>query len=83
MATGIRYRPPIPGMVSEYEERHAAKWGGYRWHDWRALEREDRVHGVAHYRLDRLVENHSNDAVSQAGKDRAVAGRSRSKPKAR
>jgi len=63
-------------MVSEYEERHAAKWGRYRWHDWRALDRVDRVHGVAHYRLDRMVESHSNDAVTQASKDRAAAARS-------
>ncbi len=70
-------------MVSEYEERHAAKWGGYRWHDWRTLERVERVHGVAHYRLDRMVENHSNDAVSQASKDRAAASRARSTSKAR
>ncbi len=68
-------------MVSEYEERHAAKFNGYRWHDWRDLDRPDRVHGVAHYRLDRIVESNSNDAVSDDSKRRADAARN--KPRVR
>ena len=73
MKTGIQYRPPIPGMVPEIEERHAARFGGYRWREWLELPRSERINGVAAYRLDRLVEIHSQDALDREAHGRRQA----------
>lgn len=43
------------GLVPVYEEREAARWGVYRWIDWNALPYDDRVTGVAHYRVWRMI----------------------------
>ena len=71
--TGIQYRPTIPGLVPEIEERHAARFGGYRWKQWLALARQERIDGVAAYRLDRLVDLHSQDAVDRESRSRRKA----------
>ena len=62
LESGIQYESLLPGLVSEYEEREAARWGGYTWPAWQALEREERIDGIAHYRLDRLISLHQLDA---------------------
>jgi len=61
--TGIEYQSLIPGLVPEYEEREAARFGHYTWRDWLSLPYLDRVVGVAHYRMFHLIELHHNDAV--------------------
>lgn len=51
-------------MVPEYEEREAARFGLYRWVDWCALPRADRLAGIAHYRLHQLIELHEGEALA-------------------
>lgn len=65
VATGIEYRTTIPGLVSEYEEREAARFGHYNWKAWKELSYEDRAFGIAHYRTSNLIELHQNDAQSK------------------
>ena len=64
--TGITFRAPYPGIVPEMEEREAAMFASIRFLHWQKMTREERVDGVAHYRLHHLVEMHSEDAVSTA-----------------
>lgn len=71
IVTGIEYDAVLPGLVPLYEEREAAVFGHYRWTDWQALAPEERAAAVAHFRLHRLVEMHSSDAVSRAMERRA------------
>ncbi len=66
VATGIAYEPLLPGLVPLYEEREAAVFGHCAWRDWAALPVEERAAAVAHYRLHRLVELHSTDAMNRA-----------------
>lgn len=63
--TGIVYQTVIPGLVSEFEEREAARFGHYNWTAWQELTYEDRAYGVAHYRTHSLVELHQNDAQAK------------------
>ncbi len=65
VATGITYLSKLPGLVSEFEEREAARFGHYNWTAWQQLSYEDRAFGVAHYRMHYLVELHQNDAQSK------------------
>lgn len=50
-------------MVPEFEEREAARWGGYRWIDYADLPIDERVQAVAHYRVSTLIEIYRGDAV--------------------
>lgn len=65
MSTGIRFEPIIPGIVPEAEEREAAKHNGYTWRNWLELEHQERVDGVAWFRLTRLLELHSQEETSR------------------
>lgn len=65
VATGIEYKTRLPGLVSEFEEREAARFGHYNWTAWRQLSNEERAFVVAHYRTYHLVELHQNDAQSK------------------
>lgn len=67
----MRYNALIPGLVPEVEERDAARFNGYTWSDWRKLAYDERVTGVAYYRLSRLVDMHREEAVSSEMKRRA------------
>lgn len=53
------------GVVPEYEEREAARFGLYRWTDWIRLSLKERVQGIAHYRMHALIELHSGDAHAE------------------
>ncbi len=59
------YPSKLPGLVSEFEEREAARFGHYNWAAWQELSYEDRAFGIAHYRTYFLVELHQNDAQSR------------------
>lgn len=61
----------LPGMVPEIEEREAARFGGVPWADWERLPRVDRIDGVAHFRLSRLIDLHQSDAHNAELKRRA------------
>src|SRR3990167_11038540 len=63
--TGITYRPAMAGLVPEVEERDSARFNGYTWKEWSGLPYEDRVDGVAYYRLRKLIEMHEEEAVSR------------------
>jgi hypothetical protein len=58
-------------MVPELEEREAARWNGYTWKEWQEFDlldpwgRYNRAAGVAAMRMDRIISNHSDDAVNQ------------------
>lgn len=54
-----------------------AKWAGYRWTDWVALPRIDRVDAIAHYRVSLLIEIHQQDAAERAAKERMNRERTR------
>lgn len=62
--SGITFAERIPGIVTEYEEREAARFGLYRWIDWCALPRSERLMGLAHYRTSQLIELHEGEALS-------------------
>lgn len=61
------------GTVPEYEERQAAKWGGYTWADWCTLPRDERTHGVAHYRLEFVIEAHVHEATRRQARLSQIA----------
>ena len=54
----------MAGLISEVEERDSARFNGYNWKQWRELQYEDRVDGVAYFRLTRIIEMCQEDAVS-------------------
>lgn len=54
----------MAGLISEVEDRDSARFNGYSWHDWQLQTYQDRVDGVAYYRLRRLIDMHEEDAVS-------------------
>ncbi len=60
--TGISYRRVLEDLVPEYEERQAARLGGYKWSEWQALPRFERVDGVAYFRIRNQIEMHTQDA---------------------
>jgi hypothetical protein len=64
VSTGITFNEHLPGAVPEYMEREAARFGLYRWQDWEALPLVERVRGIAHYRLNRLIEMHESEALA-------------------
>lgn len=66
-STGIEIRGPIPGLLPEYEEREAARFGRYTWSTWCALPRDERVHGVAYYRVNLLIQIHVSEASARKG----------------
>jgi hypothetical protein len=61
-------------MVSELEERDAARFNGYTWHDWRELFYADRADGVAYYRISRLIDMHREDAVASKVQENQTKG---------
>lgn len=63
------YGVDIPGLVPEMEEREAAIFNGYQWRKWRKLPHDERVTGVAHFRLHGLIEHHQQDAVARHSRD--------------
>lgn len=61
--TGIRIDSNVPGFVPEYEEREAARFGLYSWTQWQALNVTERANSVAHFRMNKLITLHQEDAV--------------------
>ena len=72
MNTGIVYQPLVPGLVPEIEAREAAVFGLYTWRQWQQLDWQERVDGVAHFRVHRAIELHQNEAVARAMKKQAA-----------
>ncbi len=68
LSTGLTYRPPIPGMVPEYEEREAAHASGQTWGEYVASDRDERAATVAWYRTRRLVDLHIDQVVNSERK---------------
>lgn len=64
----------MPGLLAEYEEREAALFGHYNWDQWSALPREQRLHGVAHFRLHNLIDAHLH-AIGDARSRQAARAR--------
>lgn len=62
-------------MVPEYEEREAALFGLFNWTQWSALLHEERVQGVAHYRLHNLIDGHLRAIGERRGQQAALAAR--------
>ena len=60
--TGITYRRIVPNVVPEVEEREAARFSGYTWKDWQELPTQERVDGVAYFRLRRAIDMNQQDA---------------------
>ena len=54
----------MAGIISEVEDRDSSRFNGYSWREWQTLSYQDRVDGVAYYRLRRLIDMHEEDAVS-------------------
>ena len=63
--TGITYRRPVPGIVPEIEEREAARFNGYTWKEWLDLPRQERVDGLAYFRIQKQIDMHRGDAQSK------------------
>lgn len=63
--TGIEFCSDLDGLVSDFEAREAAVYCHYTPRQFEGLAHEDRARTVAQYRLHRLVELHSDDAVNR------------------
>ena len=73
--TGISYGSLAEGLVPEFELREAAIFSGYTWKEWQALDYNERVYGVAYFRLRKVVEMHQEDAVQSTIERKAKAPR--------
>lgn len=73
--TGITFSRVIPELVSELEEREAAKALLWTWTEWSNLPRDERVDALAHYRLTRLIAAHENDALESERRRRELLTR--------
>lgn len=60
---GITLGRLLPSLVPLYEEREAMVYSHYNPTEWKGLGHEEKAMCVAHYRLSRMVRNHSEDAV--------------------
>jgi hypothetical protein len=65
----------MPGVVPEYVEREAARFGLYRWIDWCQLSITERLYGIAHYRLHALIEMHEGEAMNEHFKRQGARNR--------
>ena len=65
LETGISYHRIVPNAVPEVEEREAARFSGYTWRDWLDLPHQERVDGVAYFRLRRAIDMHQQDAQNK------------------
>lgn len=74
--TGIGIEPLMDGLVPEFECREAAVYCHYRPNEFEQLPAGERAMCVAQYRLSRLVDLHSQDAV-QSKMDRMAKARQR------
>lgn len=68
--TGILITAPLAGLVSELDEREAARFGHYTWTEWQKIPHQIRVRGIAHHMMQTLIEAHVQDASEQATKAR-------------
>jgi len=67
-------------MVSDFEQREAARYALIPWGDWDSLPLQDRIDAVAFARVSRLVELHQSDAMQRhqrRSQARSSAGRKR------
>lgn len=74
--TNIEFESVYPGLVPRIEEREAARFAGFSWREYLALERSERVEAVAHYRMAHLIDLHKQDAVAEDAKWRSLLRRS-------
>lgn len=63
--TNIEIVPEVDGWISELELREASVFCHYTPEQFFELEWRERAASVAHYRLHRLIELHSEDAVNR------------------
>lgn len=69
--TGIFQTALIEGLVPEIEEREAAIFCGYTWKEWLEfdlsdpIDRWNRVSGIAHYRIHKIIQSNMDDAVNE------------------
>ena len=66
--TRIDYGVEIEGLVPLYIEREAARFALYNWSSWIDLDAMERAACVAHYRLNAMVNMHTEDAIARAMK---------------
>ena len=60
----ITYGRLLPNLVPFYEEQEALRYANYNYGEWRKLPYMEKALHVAHYRYNRLVKLHGEDAVS-------------------
>jgi hypothetical protein len=63
--TGIEFCSDLDGLVSDFEAHEAAVYCHYTPSQFQRLSHDERAQVVAQYRLHRLVELHSDDAVNR------------------
>lgn len=75
--TGVTLRGDVPGHVSEYEIREAARHSLIPWPHWLAMDRVEQLATLAYYRLHRMVEMFEADAIRrhQESESRRAAAR--------
>lgn len=56
----------MPSLVPLFEEMQAARFSGYTWASFRDLSHDERVMCVAHYRADKMIRMHTDDALQSA-----------------
>ncbi len=62
LETGITLQRGFGGIVSEVEEREAARFTGFNWKEWGELPVVDRIDCVAYHRIRRAIEANEEDA---------------------
>ncbi len=69
----------MPGLVPEYEEREAARFGLYNWTQWQFLDTKEKASIVAQKRMANLIRLHQEDAVFIEGERRKNSPSNRSR----
>ena len=75
LKTGIEVDPKLPGMVSLYEEREAARHSLIPWPDWGDLPHSERVGLIAYHRVCIYIDFQKSEVSAKAAEAQAKKGR--------
>lgn len=70
ITTGVMYPGNAFGLMTEIEEREAAKFNGYNWTEWQKLDTAEKVMAMAFMVVEHQIEMLSNDALEDETKKR-------------
>jgi len=77
MNSGITIKPMIPGIVSELEERDAAKFSLIPWPDFKVMNRLEKADVIAYFRIRMEIDAHTNDEMTRRREREAIRDRAK------